>query len=157
MESLSSPNAAELQLAKDCLSCTATADKSVCTSTHKECCCLRRPAWCCIPNGRHILLCGTLWQFLSWLISASASLGEKGGKNGEKKCLWVLKSCWLFTRNGNEFNQWEGIRMKIVTLCDDSEESISFSLTNTMPVSGSIFILVCYFLLSWSLKDIHRH
>lgn len=47
--------------------------------------------------------------------------------------------------------------MKIVTLCDDSEESISFSLMNTMPASVCIFILVCYFLLNWSLKDIHRH
>lgn len=30
--------------------------------------------------------------------------------------------------------------MKIVTLCDDSEESISFSLMNMMPASVCIFI-----------------
>lgn len=37
--------------------------------------------------------------------------------------------------------------MKVVTLSDDSQESISFSLMNMMPVSVFIFIFVGYFLL----------
>lgn len=30
--------------------------------------------------------------------------------------------------------------MKVVTLCDDSEEGISFSLMNTMPATVCIYI-----------------
>lgn len=106
LESLSSPNAAELQFAEDYLSCTATTGKSACTSIHKQCCCLRRPAWCCFSNEWHILLHGTLWQFLSWLTSASASLSEKGGKNGKKNASGSLKvvgsllQMWINLING---------------------------------------------------------
>lgn len=88
-------------------------------------------------------------------------------KNGKNKCLWVSKSCWLFTTNVNLFNQWEGIRMKMLTLMisrwkfwlwnGDSQETISFSSINTISASVCIFILVGYFLLRWSLKEIHMH
>lgn len=46
--------------------------------------------------------------------------------------------------------------MKMVTLSDDSQESINFSLMNTIPSSVCIFILMGYFLFRWSLRDDQR-